>query len=133
MRTGVRYGILGGTFDPPHIGHLALAQEAHARLQLDCVWFAPAATPPHKRGQRISPSADRRAMVELAIAGDDRFGLDTVDLDRQGPSYTVETLRTLRARWGESAWIGFIVGWDMLLNMPSWHEPASALNELDEL
>lgn len=133
MRTGVRYGILGGTFDPPHIGHLALAQEACARLQLDRVWFAPAATPPHKLGQRISPSADRRAMVELAIADDIRFGLDTVDLDRPGPSYTVETLRTLRARWGASAWIGFIVGWDMLLNMPTWHDPTSALDELDEL
>lgn len=131
MRTGVRYGILGGTFDPPHIGHLALAQEACARLQLDRVWFTPAATPPHKRGQRISPAADRRAMVELAITGDDRFGLDTVDLDRSGPSYTVETLRALRARWGVRAWIGFIVGWDMLMNLPTWHEPAQTVAALD--
>jgi nicotinate-nucleotide adenylyltransferase len=133
MRTGVRYGILGGTFDPPHIGHLALAQEAHARVRLDRVWFAPAASPPHKQGQPISPAADRRAMVELAIAGDERFGLDTVDLDRPGPAYTVETLRRLRERWGESVWIGFIVGWDMLLNLPTWHEPAGALAALDAL
>jgi nicotinate-nucleotide adenylyltransferase len=133
MRTGVRYGILGGTFDPPHIGHLALAQEACARLQLDRVWFTPAATPPHKLGQRISPPADRRTMVELAIAGDDRFGLDTVDLDQSGPSYTVETLRALRARWGESVWIGFIVGWDMLVSLPTWHEPIQALEALDGL
>lgn len=133
MRAGVRYGILGGTFDPPHIGHLALAQEACARLRLDRVWFTPAASPPHKRGQRISPAADRRAMVELAIADNDCFGLDTVDLDRPGPSYTVETLRTLRARWGEETWIGFIVGWDMLLSLPSWHEPARTLDSLDAL
>ena len=133
MRTGVRYGILGGTFDPPHIGHLALAQEAFARLQLDRVWFVPAATPPHKRGQPISDAARRRAMVELAIAGDERFGLDTVDLDRSGPSYTVETLRRLRQRWGDEAWIGFIVGWDMLLSLPTWHEPVNTLATLDAL
>ena len=131
MRTGVRYGILGGTFDPPHLGHLALAQEAHARLGLDRVWFAPAATPPHKRGRAISSADDRRAMVELAIAADERFGLDTVDLDRPGPAYTVETLKLLRARWGDSAWIGFIVGWDMLLSLPTWHEPAATLTQLD--
>lgn len=131
MRAGVRYGILGGTFDPPHLGHLALAQEAHARLDLDRVWFAPAATPPHKRGRAISSADDRRAMVELAIAGDERFGLDTVDLDRPGPAYTVETLKLLRARWGDSVWIGFIVGWDMLLSLPTWHEPAAALALLD--
>jgi len=133
MRTGVRYGILGGTFDPPHIGHLALAQEAHARLALDRVWFAPAASPPHKRGRAISPAVERRAMVELAIAGDERFGLETVDLDRPGPAYTVETLRLLRERWGPEAWIGFIVGWDMLLSLPTWHEPQATLAALDAL
>ncbi|HET9110750.1 MAG TPA: nicotinate-nucleotide adenylyltransferase [Ktedonobacterales bacterium] len=127
----MRYGILGGTFDPPHLGHLALAQEAHARLGLDRVWFAPAATPPHKRGHEMSSAAVRRAMVELAIAGDERFGLDTVDLDRPGPAYTVETLKLLRARWGDSAWIGFIIGWDMLLSLPTWHEPAATVAQLD--
>jgi nicotinate-nucleotide adenylyltransferase len=133
MRAGVRYGILGGTFDPPHIGHLALAQEAYIRLDLDRVWFTPAAAPPHKRGQRISAAADRRAMVELAIAGDERFGLDTVDLDRDGPSYTVDTLRRLRERWGASTWMGFILGWDMLLSLPTWREPAQTLAALDAL
>ncbi len=133
MRAGVRYGILGGTFDPPHIGHLALAQEAYARLGLDRVWFAPAASPPHKRGSAISPVADRRAMVELAIADDERFGLETVDLDRTGPAYTFETVRRLRARWGPTTWIGFIVGWDMLLSLPTWREPLTALAALDAL
>lgn len=133
MRAGVRYGILGGTFDPPHIGHLALAQEAHARLQLDRVWFIPAAAPPHKRGVRVSSAAHRRAMVELAIAGDERFGLESVELDRPGPSYTVETLRLLRERWGDQVWIGFIVGWDMLVNLPTWREPAATVATLDAL
>lgn len=133
MRTGVRYGILGGTFDPPHLGHLALAQEAHARLQLDRVWFTPAASPPHKHGQPISDAADRRAMVERAIADDERFGLDTVDLDRPGPSYTVETLRRLRERWGASTWIGFIVGWDMLQSLPDWREPSGVVDAVDAL
>lgn len=133
MRAGVRYGILGGTFDPPHIGHLALAQEAAARLRLDRVWFLPAAEPPHKRGRSRSAASDRAAMVELAIESDERFGLDRTDLDRPGPSYTVDTLAILRDRWGPDVWIGFIVGWDMLLSLPEWHEPASILSRLDAL
>ena len=141
MHAPLRYGILGGTFDPPHIGHLALAQEAYARLALDRVWFIPTGAPPHKAGRPISAGADRRAMVELAIAGDERFALSTVELDRPGPSYTVETLRTLRAAWSGDAhasadagvWIGFIVGWDMLANLPEWHDPAGVLAALDGL
>ena len=133
MRAGARYGILGGTFDPPHIGHLALAQEAAVRLRLDRVWFLPAADPPHKRGRELSAARDRAAMVELAIAGDERFGLDRADLDRSGPSYTVDTLDILRARWGPEVWIGFIIGWDMLLYLPEWHDPAGVLAQLDAL
>ncbi|HEU0027191.1 MAG TPA: nicotinate-nucleotide adenylyltransferase [Ktedonobacterales bacterium] len=133
MRAGARYGILGGTFDPPHIGHLALAQEAAVRLGLDRVWFLPAADPPHKRGRELSDARDRAAMVELAIAGDERFGLDRADLDRSGPSYTVDTLDILRARWGPEVWIGFIIGWDMLLYLPEWHDPAGVLARLDAL
>jgi nicotinate-nucleotide adenylyltransferase len=133
MRAGARYGILGGTFDPPHIGHLALAQEAAVRLRLDRVWFLPAADPPHKRGRELSAARDRAAMVELAIAGDERFGLDRADLDRSGPSYTVNTLDILRARWGPEVWIGFIIGWDMLLYLPEWHDPEGVLARLDAL
>jgi nicotinate-nucleotide adenylyltransferase len=72
-------------------------------------------------------------MVELAIAGDERFGLDRADLDRPGPSYTVDTLDILRARWGAEAWIGFIIGWDMLLSLPEWHDSAGVLARLDAL
>ena len=133
MRAGARYGILGGTFDPPHIGHLALAQEAAVRLRLDRVWFLPAADPPHKRGRVDASTRDRAAMVELAIASDERFGLDRADLDRPGPSYTVDTLDILRARWGPEAWIGFIIGWDMLLYLPKWRDAAGVLARLDAL
>lgn len=133
MRAGVRYGILGGTFDPPHYGHLALAQEAVARLRLDRVWFLPAADPPHKRDRALTPAPHRAAMTELAIAGDERFGLDRTDLDRSGPSYTVDTLDILRDRWGPDIWIGFITGWDMLLDLPRWHDPQGVLARLDAL
>src|SRR6185312_16181246 len=88
VHSGARYGILGGTFDPPHLGHLVLAQEVFARLRLDRVWFVPTGSPPHKAGQRITAADHRRAMVELAIAGDARFALSAVELERAGPSYT---------------------------------------------
>jgi len=132
-----RFGLLGGTFDPPHIGHLALAQEVYARLGLDRVWFLPAGTPPHKQGQPISAAAQRRAMVERAIAGDERFALCAVELERPGPSYTVETLRQLRAKWrvewGGEPQITFIVGWDMLAYLPQWHDAPGVLAALDQL
>ncbi|HEX9039365.1 MAG TPA: nicotinate-nucleotide adenylyltransferase [Ktedonobacterales bacterium] len=133
MRAGVRYGILGGTFDPPHVGHLAIAQEAAARLDLDRVWFLPAADPPHKRERGLTAARHRAAMVEAAIADNPRFALDRTDLDRPGPSYTVDTLDILRARWGPDVWIGFITGWDMLLYLPKWHDPEGVLSRLDAL
>lgn len=119
-----RFGILGGTFDPPHLGHLVIAQEAQARLDLDRVLFVPAAQPPHKANKAISPAQHRRAMVELAIEDNPHFALSTVDLDRSGPSYSVDTLRLLRASCGPDAELHFILGWDMLLDLPTWHEPA---------
>ncbi len=128
-----RFGLLGGTFDPPHIGHLALAQEVYARLGLDRVWFLPAGAPPHKQGQPISAAQQRRAMVERAIAGDDRFALSAIELDRPGPSYTVETLRQLRVEWGGETQITFIVGWDMLAYLPQWHDAPGVLAALDQL
>ncbi|MFI5272858.1 MAG: nicotinate-nucleotide adenylyltransferase [Ktedonobacterales bacterium] len=133
MRTGPGYGILGGTFDPPHLGHLTLAQEVYTRLALDRVWFVPAARPPHKAGHAISPAADRRAMVELAIADDQRFGLSTVELERRGPSYTADTVRLLRAEWGPAARMVLILGWDMLVYLPQWHAPEAVLAGIDQL
>ncbi len=124
---------MGGTFDPPHIGHLALAQEVYARLGLDRVWFLPTGTPPHKQGQPISPAEQRRVMVERAITGDERFALCDVELTRVGPSYTVETLRQLRGEWGAETRIIFIVGWDMLAYLPQWYDAPGVLAALDQL
>ena len=131
VRSGPRYGILGGTFDPPHVGHLALAQEVYVRLRLDRVWFVPAGSPPHKAGRPMSSAVHRRAMVELAIAGDPRFALSAVELERSGLSYTSDTLATLRQEWGERAWMAFAFGWDMLLYLPEWHEPERVVASLD--
>ena len=93
-------GVLGGTFDPIHLAHLALAQEAAESLGLERVLFVPAGSPPHKPGVAITPGADRLAMVELAIAGNDRFVASRIELDRDGPSYTVDTLEALEASAG---------------------------------
>ena len=129
-RKRLRYGILGGTFDPPHVGHLALAQEVYARLALDRVWFIPAGQPPHKAGKPISPAHDRLAMVELAIAGDERFDVSTLELERAGPSYTADTLEELRGRWS-GAELVFMMGWDMLTDLPQWHAPERVVAAVD--
>ncbi len=131
VRAGPRYGILGGTFDPPHLGHLVLAQEVHARLGLDRVWFLPAGVPPHKTGRAVSPAADRHEMVQRAIAGDERFALSAVELTRPGPSYTADTLEQLREQWGRHAVLHLILGWDMLMYLPNWHAPERVLAEAD--
>lgn len=120
-------GIFGGTFDPPHIGHLILAEMARSALRLSEVVFIPAAQPPHKLEEEITDPKHRLAMTELAVATNDRFSLSTVDLDREGPSYTVDTLRLLRREWGQTVDIYFIIGADMLVDFPTWYEPAQIL------
>lgn len=133
VHAGPRYGILGGTFDPPHLGHLVVAQEVYARMGLDRVWFVPAGQPPHKAQRTISPAADRLAMVERAIASDDRFAVSTIELERSGPSYTVDTLRELRALWGDDAWMVLILGWDMLEYLPKWHDAEGVIARADQI
>ena len=130
-RTGPRFGILGGTFDPPHFAHLFIAQEALARLGLDRVYFVPAGEPPHKMGRQISDSSHRLAMLERAIAGNAGFAITTIELGRPGPSYTVDTLAQLRAEWGPQSELAFILGWDMLLDLPHWHQPRQIVRALD--
>jgi nicotinate-nucleotide adenylyltransferase len=130
---GRRYGILGGTFDPPHVGHLIVAQEVAARLALDHVWFLPAGTPPHKAGQHISPPADRLAMVSVAVAGNATFGVCDAELMRSGPSYTADTLTELRGRWGPDCEITLILGWDMVADLPQWHAPERVIAQVDRV
>jgi nicotinate-nucleotide adenylyltransferase len=128
-----RYGILGGTFDPPHIGHLILAQEVYARLGLDRVWFIPTGVSPHKLGQPVTPAIHRVAMLERALADDARFDLLTLEIERPGPSYTVDTLRQLRMQWGLEAEITLILGWDMLIYLPQWRDPSGVVESVDEI
>jgi nicotinate-nucleotide adenylyltransferase len=118
-----RVGILGGTFDPVHNGHLAIAREARAELELEEVIFVPAGRPWMKAGQDIAPAADRVEMVRLAIAGQDWCRLSTIEIDRPGPTYTVDTLEALRVEYGGDAELYFIMGWDSLPGLPRWKEP----------
>jgi nicotinate-nucleotide adenylyltransferase len=128
-----RYGILGGTFDPPHIGHLILAQEIYARLGLDRIWFIPTGVSPHKVGLTVTPAIHRVAMLERALADDARFDLLTLEVERPGPSYTIDTLRQLRANWGPGVEIKLILGWDMLLYLPQWRDPSGVVESVDEI
>ncbi|MGH7447306.1 MAG: nicotinate-nicotinamide nucleotide adenylyltransferase, partial [Longimicrobiales bacterium] len=104
-------GIFGGTFDPPHVGHLIVAQDAALALGLDRILFVPASNPPHKRAVTITRGRVRARMLELAIAGDARFAMDTLELERRGASYTVDTLRDLAARDPGTRWT-FLMGAD---------------------
>jgi nicotinate-nucleotide adenylyltransferase len=120
----LRLGVLGGTFDPIHFGHLLAAEEARVTLGLERVLFAPAGDPPHKQGHAISPIAHRLAMVRLAIADNPAFAVTTVDTDRPGPHYTVDAVRLLREEWGTGAdETFFLMGADSLTQLLTWHQP----------
>lgn len=119
----MRVGVLGGTFDPIHIGHLVSAEEAWVELKLECVIFIPAGLPPHKLDHGMSPVEHRLAMVELAIASNPHFAVSRIDIDRFGPCYTVDTIELLRDEWGPGVKIYFIMGSDSLLDILTWHNP----------
>jgi len=119
-----RIGMLGGTFDPPHNAHLALAEAARATLDLDRVVFVPAGDPWRKRDREVTPAAARVEMVRAATAHLPWASVSTVEVDREGPSYTAETLEAL-VRPGEEWW--FILGADALADMPHWSEPQRIL------
>ncbi len=119
-----RIGILGGTFDPIHIGHLILAEEAWFQLQLDRVYLAPAGDPPHKAGRQLAPVRDRLCMAELATAESDHVIISRVDADRPGPHYTSDMVRLVQAEAGPNTEIYFLMGMDSLRDLPTWHEAA---------
>jgi nicotinate-nucleotide adenylyltransferase len=115
-------GILGGTFDPIHLGHLAIGEEAREALSLDAVLFVPAGEPPHKPVGAVTAAAHRVAMVGLAIADNPSFELSTVEIERAGPSYTVDTVEELaRRRSGTDLYL--IVSAETFAQLPTWHEP----------
>lgn len=125
---GTKLGVLGGTFDPPHYGHLALAETARVQLGLAQVLFVPAGEPPHKPEQPITPAHHRAAMVEAAIADNPAFALSRVDLERPGPHYTVEMLARLGERYS-GAELVFLMGGDSLAQFLTWRDPAGIVRQ----
>lgn len=120
-----RVGLFGGTFDPPHLAHLAIAERAHVALRLDRVWFIPAGQPPHKRGRRITPAHHRLAMTRLAIRGNPAFRVSEFELDSDRPSFTVETVRRFAERKPSSLFL--ILGGDSLDDFRRWRDPDGIL------
>jgi nicotinate-nucleotide adenylyltransferase len=119
-----RLGVLGGTFDPPHYGHLLLADTARVQLGLECVLFAPAGQPPHKPGAQPTAVAHRVALVEAALAdaGEPTFRLSRVDVDRPGPHFTADSLEILSQAYPEAA-LWFLIGADSLADLAKWRSP----------
>ena len=116
----MRIGILGGTFNPIHIGHLILAEEAHFKLKLDKLVFVPAFVPPHKSSSEVINSKDRLEMVRLAIEDNPVFEVSTFEIDAKKKSYSIDTLKEFRAVYGEDAELCFITGSDSLKDLFSW-------------
>jgi nicotinate-nucleotide adenylyltransferase len=120
----MKIGILGGTFDPVHNGHLAIAAEARAYLNLNEVLFLPAGQPWMKSDRSISPAQNRVAMITLALRTRPYFKLSTMEIEHQGPSYSVDSVAQLKAQAVEATDWYFILGWDNLSKIPHWKEPA---------
>lgn len=118
----MRIGVFGGTFDPPHVGHLIVASDACVALSLDRLILVPSADPPHKQGRVSASAAQRLEMVRAAVRGDPRLEVDDLELRREGSSYTVDTLREMRARH-RGAELFFLVGVDQMRELASWREP----------
>lgn len=125
-----RIGIFGGTFDPPHIGHQILAMEAYDELQLDKLFWVLAPEPPHKLGERITNLEIRVQMVKAAIDEDRIFEFSTVDIDRPGPHYVVDTMKEFRTNFPDAE-LTFIMGGDSLHNLASWHMANEFVEECD--
>ncbi|MFB4164853.1 nicotinate-nucleotide adenylyltransferase [Alteribacillus sp. JSM 102045] len=116
-----KIGLLGGTFDPPHIAHLIIAQEALSALQLDEVWFIPVHTPPHKVREKMADPSERYEMTKRAIANNESFQASAIELEREGPSYTIETIKTL-IEMTEDTEFYFIIGGDMAEQLDTWKD-----------
>jgi nicotinate-nucleotide adenylyltransferase len=118
----MRIGILGGTFDPVHYGHLLLAESCRDQIPLDRVVLVPAAVSPHKLDQQPTPPTARVEMLQLAIAGHPQFEVSTVEIDRGGTSYSIDTLEALQQHATEDEWF-LLMGADTLRDFPKWHRP----------
>ena len=124
----MRIGILGGTFDPIHIGHLVLAEEALSKLKLDQIWFIPTGKPWLKESLEITDGFNRLEMVKIATKSNPRFVASSIEIDRSGPTYTIDTLRYLKDKLGTETSIYFILGLDTLANFHRWNRPEEILD-----
>jgi nicotinate-nucleotide adenylyltransferase len=124
----IRLGILGGTFDPPHIAHLMMADQACCQLKLSRVLFVPAGQPPHKLDRPVSPVELRVAMTQLAIAGHPAFELSRLDVDRPGPHYTADTLALIHRAYPDAE-LHLLLGSDSLRDLMAWHAPARVVSQ----
>lgn len=115
-----RIGILGGTFNPPHLGHLFIAEEVRIALQLEEIWFIPTYTSPHKEAYNMD-AYDRKNMVDIAIRDNEYFKLNTIELERKGKSYTIETVKLLKEYYKQYDF-HFIIGADMVEYLPHWYK-----------
>jgi nicotinate-nucleotide adenylyltransferase len=127
MGVGARIGVMGGTFDPIHHGHLAAASESGHAFGLDEVIFVPTGQPWQKTDRPLAPAEDRYLMAVIATASDPLFSVSRIEVDRPGPTYTVDTLRELRAQRGPEVEFFFIIGADALSGLRTWHAPEEVL------
>ncbi len=123
----LKMGLLGGSFNPIHNGHLTIAQHVHERMQLSQVLFIPTGDPPHKRDGSLAPANVRLEMVRLAIADNPLFTVSDIEMQRKGKSYSIDTIRALHHHYGPSTELFFIIGLDAFLDFPTWREPEELL------
>ncbi|MBA4385220.1 MAG: nicotinate (nicotinamide) nucleotide adenylyltransferase [Anaerolinea sp.] len=126
----MRIGIFGGTFDPPHVGHLILAEECRSQLKLDLLLWAVTDNPPHKRYTNVSPVEQRVELVEKAIKGNPAFLLSRIDIDRPGPHYAIDTMNLLHKEYPDSQ-LFYLMGGDSLHDLPTWQRPQDFLRVCD--
>lgn len=124
----LKLGILGGTFNPVHYGHLLMAERAREALGISKIIFMPTGNPPHKDLKTVATADDRLKMVELAVGNDDNFIVSKLEIDREGKTYTVDTLKQLKAQYGEDTQIFFIIGADVLMDLPKWRSAGEVAN-----
>ena len=123
----LRLGLLGGSFNPVHNGHLAIARQTREALGLDQILFVPTSHPPHKPNGSLAPAQDRYEMVRLAISSDPTFAISDVEISRPGKSYSIDTIRLLQQTYGAHTQLFFLIGLDAFLDFPSWREPRTLL------
>jgi nicotinate-nucleotide adenylyltransferase len=128
----MRLGVFGGTFDPPHIGHMILASEAHFQLNLDRVLWVLTPEPPHKREREVTSLDRRLALLNAALGDDPAFELSRVDIDRRAPHFAADTVGLLKTQYPDSSLV-YLMGSDSLVELPTWHTPQAFVEQVNEI